>query len=255
MGIITTTPKLDLSIGILSWHSTTTLRNTLESYKKNGLLDLTDDITIFFQETVEEDFVIANDYGIKVLASVYNMGIGRANLELAKRAKYRDLLLLEHDWELVEDKETTYRRLLQGLSWLGNNIHFVRYRHRKQPGYPLFTQPVYQGNELEHYDPEIGLKAPHLLDCIHWIEKPEEMFPDKIYKWKDWYGSKSRWGNWTNNPGMFRTNFYIETVKDFVGDGIQLEGNISKWWARQDFNVVHGEGLFKHNDIGKYGNR
>jgi len=31
------------------------------------------------------------------------------------------------------------------------------------------------------------------------------------------------------------------------------KGNISKWWAKQDFKVANGEGLFKHLDEGKYG--
>jgi len=34
---------------------------------------------------------------------------------------------------------------------------------------------------------------------------------------------------------------------------IALEGNISKWWAQQNYSVAHGEGLFKHNDWQKYG--
>ena len=40
----------NFSIGILSWKSRQTLENTLESYEKNGLLTLTNDITIIFQE-------------------------------------------------------------------------------------------------------------------------------------------------------------------------------------------------------------
>ena len=40
-----------------------------------------------------------------------------------------------------------------------------------------------------------------------------------------------------------------------AGDGIDLEGNISKWWATQNYKVAHGEGLFKHNDLKKHGMR
>ena len=38
-----------------------------------------------------------------------------------------------------------------------------------------------------------------------------------------------------------------------IGDGIALEGNISKWWAKQTYKVAHGEGLFCHLDEGKHG--
>jgi hypothetical protein len=53
---------------------------------------------------------------------------------------------------------------------------------------------------------------------------------------------------------MYKGDFYIQTVTPFVGDGIALEGNISKWWNRQNYKVIHGPGLFTHKDIQKYGN-
>jgi glyceraldehyde-3-phosphate dehydrogenase/erythrose-4-phosphate dehydrogenase len=31
-----------------------------------------------------------------------------------------------------------------------------------------------------------------------------------------------------------------------------LEGKIGGWWARQNFKVAHGEGLFMHRDLKKY---
>jgi len=52
---------------------------------------------------------------------------------------------------------------------------------------------------------------------------------------------------------MYRKEFYLETVNQFAGNGIDLEGNISRWWAKQDFKVAHGEGLFTHIDLIKYG--
>ena len=53
---------------------------------------------------------------------------------------------------------------------------------------------------------------------------------------------------------MYKKDFYLETVKQFAGEGIALEGNISKWWAQQTYKVAHGEGLFSHKDEGKHGN-
>jgi isopentenyl phosphate kinase len=38
-----------------------------------------------------------------------------------------------------------------------------------------------------------------------------------------------------------------------MGEGIDLERKIAYWWPRQEFKVVHGEGLFTHKDIYKYG--
>ncbi len=47
--------------------------------------------------------------------------------------------------------------------------------------------------------------------------------------------------------------FYLDTVKPFAGEGIALEGNIGKWWVKQEYKVGHNEGLFMHNDWAKYG--
>ena len=69
----------------------------------------------------------------------------------------------------------------------------------------------------------------------------------------DYFVTTSRYGNWTNNPTMYKKRFYLDTVRQFAGDGIALEGNISKWWAQQNYRVAHGEGLFTHNDWQKYG--
>jgi hypothetical protein len=44
-----------------------------------------------------------------------------------------------------------------------------------------------------------------------------------------------------------------DVVRPHAGEGIALEGNISKWWPQQEYKVGYGEGLFKHNDYQKYG--
>jgi hypothetical protein len=65
----------------------------------------------------------------------------------------------------------------------------------------------------------------------------------------------SRYGNWTNNPCLYKKQFYLDVVRPFAGEGIGLEGNISKWWAQQNYNVGQAYGLFMHNDWEKYGKR
>lgn len=245
--------KLPISVGILSWHSDKTLRNTLDSYVANGLFDIVDDVKIFFQETNSRDREIAEEYGIPRIESESNIGIGKAFLELAKYAKYTNFLTLEHDFMLFENIHTTYERLRSGTYLLGYRVSdAIRYRHRIAPGYPLFTANVYKGNELNHYDQEIDAVSPHLIDSLHWIEHPDKEFPDKITKEGNWYYTDSRWANFTNNPTMYKTDFYINKIGPFAGNDIALEGSIGKWWNRQRFNVAAGEGLFTHYDLQKY---
>jgi hypothetical protein len=268
--------KLPISIGILSWNSNQTLRNTLESYRKNGLFEIVNDVTLFFQEVSDEDRKISKEYDIPFIGYEENIGIGNAFIKLSEISRSDNLLLLEHDWELIEDKETTFNRLKSGIELLNSDYSVVRYRHRKNPGYPLYTQLAYQGNELNHYDESIQLTSPHLMDCIHWIENPDVEFPDKISKEGEYFFSTSRWSNFTNNPCMYKKNFYINTVFPFkqikekdseyyknFGNNLNhygsvepwkhsLEVDIGYWWSRQEFKIAWSEGLFKHNDVQKY---
>jgi hypothetical protein len=244
--------KLDLSIGILSWKSAGELRATLETYKKNGLFQMVEDVTVFFNEFDFDDFELMDDYdNLYYVPNEHNIGIGRANLELAHQSESENLLLLEKDFHLIENADTTYNLLKEGIDFLNNGANVVRYRHRLNPGNPHYSFR-HRGNELNYYDSEIEATSPHLLDSLHWLN-PAVSFPDKVQQIGDSFITTSKWGNWTNNPCMYKREFYIQTVTPFAGDGIALEGNISKWWNRQPYKVVHGPGLFKHVDINKYG--
>lgn len=249
--------KLKISIGILSWKSGQTLVDTLTTYYQNGLLEITDDIKIIFQEISNEDITIANHFGINYIGLHNNIGIGEAFYRLAEQAKYDNILLLEHDWQLIENIQTTLSRLSAGISLLNDGYQCVRYRHRHDPGYPHFSIIKYKNKELEYFDPEFQLEYPHLLDCVHWKESPDLDFSFAIQKMvqdnEEFYISTSRYGNWTNNPCLYKKSFYLECINQFKGSGIDLEGKISRWWAFQNYKVAHGEGLFKHVDLFKYG--
>lgn len=248
----------DFSIGILSWHSTDVLINTLKSYHDNGLFDLTDDKVIYFQEITSEDIEIAKWFGLKYIGTKENVGIGQAFMKLASGAKYENILLLEHDWELIEKTMNTHKRIMQGLHLLDCGYDCVRLRHREKPGFPHFSEKNYSTVEkaLIYHDPEIGLDYPHLLDSVHWMQDPSAAFPGMIGKQyvdnDEYYVAGSRYANYTNNPCLYKKDFYIKTIKPFVGKGIELEGKISHWWARQHFNVAQGEGLLSHNDFKKH---
>lgn len=252
--ILENLPPLPISAGILSWHSNEVLRNTLESYRRNGLFKIVDDFTILFQEATPEDKKLAKEFGLPYIALDKNIGIGKGFVMLCEQADNPHILLLEHDWELTEDYKTTRERLKSALDMLTLDTDIVRLRSRRNPGYPLFSRDATEGKELEHVDPTIGLNASHLIESIHWIEKPEEKFPGFIFTEKGHYVTTSRFSNWTNNPCLHRRNFYIELVSWFSDKGgLLLEPEISNWWARQRFKIAASEGMFTHNDFIKYG--
>lgn len=243
--------RLPISIGILAWNSGQTLVDTLTTYYQNGLIDIANDVTVLFQEFNETDFQIVRHFGLNCIGLSTNVGIGKGFIQLTEFAKTENVLVLEHDWKLTEDDKTTRERLQSGIHLLDTGIDCVRYRHRKNPGYPHFSFQ-YQGRELDYYDKELECTSPHLLDSVHWLD-PAEKFPEHIQKRGDYFVTTSRYGNWTNNPCLYKKQFYLDTVSQFAGDGIALEGNISKWWATRKYMVAHGDGLFTHIDLQKHG--
>lgn len=243
---------LPISVGILSWNSAKSLRNTLESYKKNGLFDTVKDVAILFQESSERDKSIAREYNIPYIAMHNNIGIGNGFVTLSEQARSQYVLLLEDDWELTEDRIVTRDRLKSAIDMLEKGYSSVRLRSRKNPGFPLHSRDVYEGKELEKYDDVTDLVSPHLFESIHWIPDPETKFFGMIHKDNDYYVTTSRWSNFTNNPCLYKRDFYIDTITPFKDKGMLLEPDVSYWWARQKFKVAWGEGLFTHNDIDKY---
>lgn len=243
---------LPLSIGILSWRSNKSIRNTLKSYRASGLLNLSKDVKILFQEAREEDIRLAESFGLPYIALNENIGIGNAFTRLAEEGTEEHILLLEHDWELVEKSDFVQQHLKEAIGLLQQDVHCVRLRHRQHYGFPHYSIERYKGKELDYFDEWIQFSHPHLLDVMHWIDRPDLEWPDKFVARGNFYVTPSRYGNWTNNPCLYNREFYINAVKNFAGQGIDLEKNISYWWARQEFNVAQGQGLFKHNDIDKY---
>ena len=242
--------KLNISVGIISWNSPETLTKTLTSYSERGFLDNVNDVCILFNEVSEEDVNVAELFGIPYLPYKENLGIGKGFLELTKQAKTDNVLILENDWQLIEDLPTTLDRLQSGLALLNNGYDVIRYRHRTNPGYPHYSFR-FRGAELEYYDDWHKILSPHLIDSLHWLD-PSKEFPDKIQKDGEYFTTTSRYGNWTNNPCLYKKDFYLNTIEPFI-DEWNLEQNIAYWWPRQSFKIAHGEGLFSHVDIAKYG--
>jgi len=237
--------KLDLSIGILGWKSGKILRDTLSSYEKNGLLNMVSDVKILFQEITDEDIKIADEFNLPFIGLETNIGIGKGFIKLAKSCKSENILLLEHDWKLIESPRITHDRLLKGIDLLDSGYSVVRYRHRESPGHPHYSF-VYKGNELNFYDESSGLISTHLIDSLHWLD-PSLEFPDKIEKNGEFFVTTSRWASWTNNPCIYKKHFYLYAVNGFSGEGIELERLISRWWPNQNYRVAHSEGLFMHS--------
>jgi hypothetical protein len=234
----------NLSIGILTWRSYGTLVNTLESYKKSKLIDIANDVCLFAQEASDIDYKIAAEYGINIIMTPTNVGIGKGLATLAENAETDNILLLENDWVVLpEFYDSVTSELYKGISAIERGVSdVVKFRSRTAPGDPLYT--------LQFANREMDTPK-HLFECVHWRKDPDLDFPEYIFKdtVTGLYYAKSKYANQTNNPCMYKKDFYLENIAPFAGEGIDLEGKIESWWQEQDFTVAHGEGLFTHHRI------
>ncbi len=232
--------KLNLSVGILSWGSPNTIINTLKSYGTSKLLENVNDVVIFFQEASNFDRELSKFFDIRAIMSETNIGIGKALTALCEASTCDNVILLENDWVNIENPYVTYEELKKGIDILDSKkADVVKYRHRMYPGEPLYTRQ-YAGNELS--------SPKHLFDCVHWCVNPDEKFPEYIKKDEEsgYYLCNSAYANQTNNPCMYKKDFYLKNISPFAGEGVDLEGKIDEWWRKQDFTVAHGKGLFTH---------
>ena len=129
----------DITIGILSWKDCSTILNTLESYKKNGLLDLVNTV-IFFQEISHFERSIAEKYNIKCIGNDKNIGIQKGFFELINNTDTKYFIFAESDFELIHNIDETKKTLEDSIKLLENDIQIVKLRDRKDPGEPNYSK-------------------------------------------------------------------------------------------------------------------
>ncbi len=259
--------KLLFSIGILSWKGYDSLYNSLISYKKNGLSDLTDNKYVCLPEYTKEGIQIAKKFNYKPILVNQNIGILGGFKTLAERMPKGPLLLLENDLELVEEKEKTYNQIKKSIELLSRpQVIQIRLRSRINPGEPFVGLKKYQ-----HY------WSNDLLSCIkrfirpnkaekligtstYLLEDPERRHPKYIEDLSDgFYLVSSLVLNWANLAILVDRNQYLETIikkaeatkinKTINGfKNIEIELN-DTWWRKQNFEIVVTPGLFTHKRL------
>ena len=124
---------LNFSIGILSWQGYDSLVNSLISYQKNGLSQLTNQKFICLPEYTEEGLKIAKKFNYKPITIEKNKGILHGFKTLAEQMPSGPLLLLENDLPLIENKQTTHNQLKTSIELLSMpnviQVRSVSYTH------------------------------------------------------------------------------------------------------------------------------
>ena len=110
--------KLSFAIGILSWRGYDSLENSLYSYNKHGLSNMTKHKFVCLPEYKEEGIKIVEKYNYKPILIKKNLGILGGFKKLAEEMPKGPILLLENDLELVENKKETYSQLKKSINLL-----------------------------------------------------------------------------------------------------------------------------------------
>ena len=245
----------------MTWKRLDILRQTLVSYRDNGLLDLSDDVTIFFNEIGEEEIALAKEFNVKYLGNEKNVGIQNAYKSLVDNARNEYFMFLENDWYLVENSIVTKKRLDASIALLEENVvDVVRLRHRIYFGRPC--RIVYRNKKNPHLTDKSDLAfVPSISDnpCALFKEITEKKIDDETYYF---VGPKNTF--WTNNPCIFKTEFikkmlYLNLPQPTNANkihkkykttiaNIAYEGLMGLYWQKSDHTTALSPGLFMHLD-------
>lgn len=237
---------MDLTLAVLSWRQPKTLRNTLESYRQNGLLELAAEKLVFLNEATSEDMKIAQEFGFEVLSSAKNIGIGLPFQQLVARATRKYFLFLENDFMLVENAEVTKKRMEAAVNLLDKGISAVRLRHLHHYGDPnMYLKMVWNG--------KLSPEEPSLEGAYYWPdicqvygEKAEKLDLDG----ENYFVMDSRYSGYSNNPTIYQSAFLKEFILPLKFNTTDVvENKVGDDWARRRLKVARGIGLFKHHPI------
>lgn len=243
-----------LSIGILTYNSPITLKNTLESYKVGGLLDYTDDIICLIQPSnkSEQEIQLCKQYNIKYINEQTNTMMAGAIKTLVEQSSYEYFLFLESDFRLCKNKSITKKLLDFGINNLSNNEYdVIRLRNLKNPGHPIHWNLQKQQGINYNENSELYL-------CTHYLQNPHEEYPQYIEKKHTsplLYKMKSKNCVYTNNPTITSKSFYVKNIFPYVKYGSHLEPEIFNFWKNSDFNIGITSGLFTHIRLDGHDNK
>lgn len=237
---------LDLTLGILTYNAPKTLEHTLKSIFDKNVNTYFKEILLYINPSqhTQNTQQIASNFNVKYFTADENKWIAPGFKWLVENSSSSTVLLLEDDFFLIEDDTDKIFKILKTAVDIlkSNETDVVRLRSRRKAGNPLYSS-WFAGQEHRCMT--------HLAECVHWRDNPDLDFPEYCKKISDdpvWYKFKASNANYTNNPCIFRKEFYKEhIIPKFCSDRTDIETAATSWWTNQDFNVIAGDGLFCHD--------
>jgi hypothetical protein len=226
-----------LSILILCKDELESLRSSLKTWEQGGVLAYANEVLVYFQgrNAHKEAFIkpyIDKGLVTRVIGDGRLFPIGAAVNWLVGNATNDKVLFLEKDFALIEPAEYVAPRLDDGIQMLDTGeADVVRYRSRWNSGEPNFAQGMFQGRE--HV---ILMRQPNLYCSVHYWLKDEVLLqkPHSRYIWpcprtKGYFCTKSKLCNWTNNPQMFKREWFLSRWVAAFGRGLEYFCLILGW--------------------------
>lgn len=272
--------KGNVSIVVLFHNEFDSLNTALSSWIRYRLTDYVDEVLFFlngvdseaaFRRRVPDFEAKIPEYKRRIVLSKENLALGLAITRMVELAKSEYVLLLEKDWELIENEEVMKSRLTDSKVLISSGVaDIVRHRHRDNPGVPLHALIMHQGRE------ESIVRVQKNLLCYvhHWQEDPTKAYPgagimrrcggSKFHlDEENVFCSSSMYCQWTNNPGLFKRDWFMKEVGHEYRKQYKIERDsqgasspfldfeyYTNWrsyaWTDKNFTVAVGTGLFSH---------
>jgi glycosyltransferase involved in cell wall biosynthesis len=238
----------NLTLGILTYNAPKTLKRTLENIFTKNVNTLFNQILVYVNPSsvTKETEDVIKQFNIESHIADSNKWIAAGFKYLVENCSSDNILLLEDDFFIIEDDFNKINDILKtGTDLIHRKVADVaRLRSRKSPGNPLYSRWL-SGQEHKCMT--------HLGECTHWRENPHKDFPEHcemINESPVWYKFKSENANFTNNPCIWRKEFYKEhIIPKFCIDNTDIETAATSWWTSQEFSVITGDGLFCHDRL------
>ena len=232
-----------ISIGILTYNSPITLKNTLMSYRHYGLFNYSDDIFCVIQPSDKsiEEIEICKDFNINYYLEESNGMMLGGMKRVFEESKYECVLWTENDFRIHTNKNDVKQIIDYSEKLIKDNIvDLVRIRSLKLPGHPITTKHKYN-NEMSD--------TSKLDYSCYYTENPHLKFPEYIKKYNDtpkMFIINSKNCGYTNNCFITSKKFFSEVIIKYSSGNPHIEPDIDKVWSDLDLSIGISDGFLTH---------
>jgi len=269
-----------LSLVALVYREFDSFNNAVRSWNSSGLLDYADETILWMNAKQEGDDPIedvANEFGLRVIGSPTNLGIGAAIAKLVLEAKGPYVIFLEKDWEVVEPRKSVIQQLEYAKRLLSSQVNgsradAVKLRSKRNAGYPnidpaLCIPPEYDEQELNEWSQFRWFEElndhqwwlPHLFcNLVHYRADADllRIYPNRVWRCGAALCFDSAQCGWTNNPIIFNKHWFLDTLYKIsqYSEDPTFEGGTyyTHEWIDPHWVIAQTEGFFMHHEINEH---